>query len=573
VSADTSPPDLRALETRALETRGHDPSAHDPSAHDPSALDASTPDASDRRASPYDEVPYEGTAVPLAHPERMAIAALRAGLAPRDPSRASVLELGCAEAGNLLPLAFHLTETRFLGVDGSAVHIEAATRARDRLGLDNLALRHADFRALRDVDLGQHDYVIVHGVLSWVDEEVRGVLLDLVARHLAPQGVAYLSYNCAAGWALKLELRELLLRRTAHLSSPAEKARAARTLLASFADSPLRERSHHAGALAQIAESVLERRDAYVLHEYLEPVNHPFRQPELRALTARHGLAFVAELTSVTGRVDLESALLDALRKPEDDPAEVDELADVMLGRAFRCSVFCRAEAERRTPEQAQRALAERAAFRGRLLPEAKRPSLDEGIAESFVSVEGVKVSARSALLKAALLELARAWPGALGLPELVERCALLLELRRVEHVEARSEAAREALAQDLLELARLAHLEVRLHAPRFAREVPERPRVEALTRYEAALGASVTTPHHELLGLDPFSRILTHHLDGSRTLAELSERMRGHAERGDLILSAESGERLEGDALARAVEELVPRALETLRAAALLTA
>ncbi len=370
--------------------------------------------------NPYDEVPDESRAVPLAHPERMSVAALRAGLAPRDPSQASVLELGCAEGGNLVPMAYHLADARFVGVGGSAAHIEAASFARDRLGLDNLTVRPADFRALRDEHLGEFDYVIMHGVLSWVDAEVRALLLELVRRHLAPEGVAFLSYNCAAGWALEGELRHLLLRHTTACSSTAERVTAARELLTLLATSPLRDGSLHAAALAERAQDALENRDAYLVHECLAPENQAYRQPELRALAQQHGLAFVTGLAAATNRPDLEEELERGLSARHEDPAEAADLLDAMLGRAFRASLFCRADAERRPLEPL--ALAGACALRGALRPEAKRPSLDPDVSESFVASSGARVAVRSAALKAALLELGRAWPGAIPFDALVER-------------------------------------------------------------------------------------------------------------------------------------------------------
>lgn len=521
---------------------------------------------------PYDVVPYEGRAVPATHPERLAVAAMRAGRAPADPARASVLELGCAEGGNLVPMAYHLAEARFLGVDGSRAHVEAATEAKDRLGLDNLALRRADFRELTDAELGEHDYVIVHGVLSWVDRETQAVLLELVRRHLAPDGVAYLSYNCAAGWALKGELRQLLLRHTAALASPEEKIRASRELCAILAASPLREASLHAAALAERAEAALRDRDAYLLHEYLAPENHAFRQGEIRALCAEHGLAFVSELAHATSRADVEDDLERNLRRRYDDPVDVAELCDVMLGRAFRASLFCRAGA--RTDADAGLALlGERGVFRGSLRPEAKRTSLDAEVTETFLAPSGATIAVRHPALKAALLELARAWPRGLSVDDLGERAAMLLELRRVEGVDPRSVETRAELTRDLLELARLEHLDLRLSDPPCAREAPAAPRVEALTRFEAERSPAVTTPHHAVVPLDPFTRSLVRHLDGSRDRAELARRMTEHVEAGDLTLGDPSGRPLEGDARAAAIEELVERGVELLRVNALLTA
>jgi hypothetical protein len=451
------------------------------------------------------------------------------------------------------------------------VQIARATEGRDRLGLDNLELRRADFRELGDADLGRHDYIVVHGVLSWIDDETRALLLDLVRRHLAPEGVAYLSYNCAAGWALKNELRELLMRHAAPLEDPAEKVRATRELLALLAASPLAEASLHAAALAERARAALEHRDAYLLHEYLAPHNHAFRQREIRDLASAHGLSFVAELSWATTRADFEDDLIERLASRYSDPVDVAEMADVMLGRAFRASLFCRADDEpaERAPTPA---LAARAVFRGALRPEGKRASLDDGVAETFVAASGAKIGVRHAVLKAAMLELGRAWPRGLTVAELIERAGMLLELRRVAGVDPSSDESREAVVDDLLELARLEHIELQLSDPPFTFDASPTPRVGSLTRYEAERGPAVTTPHHTVLVLDPFTRLLVRHLDGSREREELVARMNEHAESGEVTLGDESGAPLAGEARDAAVIELVARGIETLRVNALLT-
>jgi len=185
--------------------------------------------------NPYDEVPYGGQTVPLAHPERLALAAMKRGLSPAPPDRCRILELGCAEGGNVIPLAFHLDRCELVGVDGSAVQIDKATEARDRLGLDNLELVHADFMELPD-DLGTFDYILCHGVFSWVAEDVRAKILDLCASHLSEHGVAYISYNCAPGWAIRAQMRRALMERVKGVSDPEQRIRRVREVLSWMAD-------------------------------------------------------------------------------------------------------------------------------------------------------------------------------------------------------------------------------------------------------------------------------------------------------------------------------------------------
>ena len=66
---------------------------------------------------PYDIFPYESIAFPETHPANLAVLGRLFGLDTADPEGCRVLELGCASGGNLVPMAWHLPHTRFLGVD------------------------------------------------------------------------------------------------------------------------------------------------------------------------------------------------------------------------------------------------------------------------------------------------------------------------------------------------------------------------------------------------------------------------------------------------------------------------
>ncbi|MCD4811464.1 hypothetical protein K8R14_02560, partial [bacterium] len=63
----------------------------------------------------YDEVPYESQSFPQSHPDRLAMLARLFGLSPAPVTQCRVLELGCAGGGNLIPMAFHLPDSEFVG--------------------------------------------------------------------------------------------------------------------------------------------------------------------------------------------------------------------------------------------------------------------------------------------------------------------------------------------------------------------------------------------------------------------------------------------------------------------------
>lgn len=516
--------------------------------------------------NPYDEVPYRGQTVPLAHPERLAIEALRRGIAAAPPGRARILELGCAEGGNVIPIAFHLDGAEVVGVDGSAVQIATAAEVRDRLGLDNLTLRHADFLGLGE-ELGTFDYILCHGVYSWVAEPVRDKIMAIAQRHLRPNGVLYLSYNCRPGWAFRSLMRRALTERVRGAADAAERIARVRQVIAWMAESPLRE-SPWGRLLAEEAAALWSHRDEYLVHEYLSAVNRPFHFREIADAADRHELSFLAELARATTDPRLEDALRQSFSGPLDDWVEIEELSELFLFRAFRCTLFTKRSAERGAPHPD---LAAAVRFAGRIEPESRRVSLEAGVHE-FFTVGGVRISAEDPILKGALLEIGRWWPRGLTFAELAERVAALLEVRRVHPPGEAPEAARyEALRTDLYELGRLGYVTLRLDDPPVAREPGEAPRVSPLTRLQAERGHFATSPHHRVAPLDAFTRHLVRHLDGARERDELAKRMRAHAEAGEVSLTLEDGTPLGPAELDEAIPKLVEASLGALASEGLL--
>src|SRR5262249_31003951 len=155
------------------------------------------------------EVPYGDNVFPNTHPERMAAVASLFGLrtAPADDCR--VLDLGCGTGANLIPMALVLPGSRFVGIDLSQRQIAHGQRTVAELGLTNVDLRPL---SILDVggDLGTFDYVICHGVFSWVPPAVQDKILDVCRDNLRPDGVAYVSYNTYPGWHIRGMIREMM---------------------------------------------------------------------------------------------------------------------------------------------------------------------------------------------------------------------------------------------------------------------------------------------------------------------------------------------------------------------------
>ncbi|HJL19955.1 MAG TPA: class I SAM-dependent methyltransferase, partial [Sandaracinaceae bacterium LLY-WYZ-13_1] len=471
------------------------------------------------------------------------------------------LELGCDEGAHLLPLAFRAPGVEAVGVETRAAALEVARAGRDRLGLDDVELIGAPLESLDPAALGTFDYVILHGLISWVSPEVRAAALALTRRVLRPRGVAFVSTNAAPGWAIRTPLRDALRRRAAGVDDPAEALRRARELLALLAASPAREMAYGA-LLAEEAARLIDKPDGYLWHEYLGPHAQPFAASALRAMAAEHGLAVVGELGRASADRRGEEALVDGLTEQLGDALEAEDLADLMLFRAFRMGVWVRDDAPR------DRQPAPPLHVAGEIRALERRPSLDPGIGEAFETADGLQIVSGDPTLKAALLEVGKAWPRTVELGVLAARARARLELRRVRPPDDAAEA-RVRLSADVVELARLGHLFLR-EAPVEPAAASERPRVAALTRWEAERGGEVSDPYHRPVPLDALTRRLVERMDGYRELAEHVARARALVQSGEVALEGEDGALAEGerDAL---VPDLVRAAVERLAARGLL--
>src|SRR5262245_21338275 len=164
------------------------------------------PDAS---TTSYDVLPYGDRTHPRTHPDLLATVAMLFGMAPAPPERCRVLELGCAGGANLIAMAAALPGSDFLGIDLSARQVASGRERVRAKGLANVELRPMSILDLGE-GFGRFDYILCHGVYSWVPADVRDKILAVCGANLAPQGVAYVSHNCYPGWHAWGMVREMM---------------------------------------------------------------------------------------------------------------------------------------------------------------------------------------------------------------------------------------------------------------------------------------------------------------------------------------------------------------------------
>jgi methyltransferase-like protein len=475
----------------------------------------------DDTANSYDEVPYPSAPMSQTHPDRLATLAMLFGMTPPPVERCRVLELACANAGNLLVMAEGLPQSEFVGVDLSARHIADGQAARVLLGLKNVTLHQ---RSILDVgpELGQFDYIIAHGVYSWVPPAVRDKILRISSENLTPNGIAYISYNTYPGWRQRVVVRDLMRYSTREIANAGERAAAARDVLAWFLEGAPGETYHR--MLEEEQERIGPTKDSYVFHEHLEETNAPVYFHEFARRAAEYGLQFVAEADRAGLATGRESPQVrETLARLGDDVVRQEQYRDFLTNRTFRQTLLCHQGISLRREPSPDQVLGLHVASRAR--PVSERPDIPSGKVEEFRGPNGVIASTGHSISKMAFVHLMEVWPVAVAFDEL-QAIARARLVRDAVVVQERSAYERDTrlLAESMLQSYRAGVLELHAHAPGGVAEPGERPRALGVSRRYAAAGEFVANARQQMVRLDPLSRHLIRAMDGTRDRAALVE-------------------------------------------------
>lgn len=466
----------------------------------------------------YADVPYPTAPVRCTHPEILAVVGALAGIRTAPPERCRVLEIGCGDGGNLLPMALAFPGSAFVGVEPSGPAIAAAGMWAQELGLRNVTLEE---KGVEDLDLGGEgfDYIVTHGVFSWVEPRLQKRILEVSRRLLKPGGLAYVSYNTYPGWHARGMAREMMLYHVRNETSPQDRVDRAREFLARLAGavSATEKGGTSATDLAAFGSLLAHERDllasypdAYFYHEHLERTNLPLYFHEFMARAARQGLQYVSEALWSSGRPEAYPAAVAGV--VAGDPLEVQQYLDFATNRTFRQSVLCRDdETLAREPDPAR--------LRGFLVSSPARPVSEE----TFAVPWGWALTTADPALRAALTELGKRWP------------------------EPAPVASFDGAAPGLLHAFGRGMAEIQAAPPRFTTSLDGPLRASRLARLQAQRGRVVTNLRHEQVLLDDVDRAWLPFLDGTRTERDLLPELLALVEKGRMAVSVPDGETLRG--------------------------
>lgn len=487
----------------------------------------------------YDDIPYVSSPFSQTHPDRLAVMGRLFGMSPAPVAHCRVLELGCAAGGNLIPMAYQLPESDFVGVDLSGRQVATGDQMIRDLDLKNIRLVHADLMQV-DEAWGIFDYIICHGVFSWVPDHVQEHIFTISSQNLAPDGIAYISYNTYPGWHIREMVRRMMLFHAGLFENPSEKIDQARALIDFLAHSVPTENNYFGMMLRSELDLIQRSRDSYLFHEHLETINSPLYFFEFMQRAEKHGLQYLGEAylsSMMTSMLPKETE--ETLLSISPSMLHMEQYMDFIRNRPFRQTLLCRKD------HKLRRNL-DNKAVEGLMMASAAYPlrsDIDpakEGVS-AFQAPSGATIETGSALTKAALLVLREDWPKAVALPVVVEKAE-----NRLQGTDALKDydldRAKAVLVDDLLHCHAANAVEFHTWQADFATQAGLRPKVITTAAYQAKHGMPVVNQRHEPVSLDLVSKEIIKLADGTRTKKELFDALNEAANTGALSFNAENG-------------------------------
>lgn len=469
----------------------------------------------------YDVVAYPSGARSSSHLDRLATPALLMDMRPAPITACRVLELACGDGGNLIPMAVSLPGSEFVGIDLATSAIDRGNEAIRDLGLANVTLRHGDLMDPR-LELGTFDYVIAHGVYSWVPQPVRERILAIIRDCLAPHGVAFVSYNAMPGGHLRQMIRDMLRYHTRDIDSPTDKLTQARAFLSMLAKTPGEPGDVYRQILGTEAGRAALSHDASLFHDDMADVNDPSYFTDFVDAAASHGLQFLAEADFFEMSIDfLPPDVRGVLaRVASQDLVMKEQYLDFLKCRRFRQTLLCHKEVELDRSVHLDRV--RRFSF---VSPAREADASVESAARQFRHPNGSNVTTEDPLAHAAFRALAAAYPRQLAFDALLAESAVALA----------NPPDPELLAEILFRACTAGVLAFTLHGSGIAYEPPGRPRASGWARRQAPSSEAVTNLLHETVRIEgELARSLLTLLDGTRDTPALTRDLNATIPGGD---------------------------------------
>jgi len=507
----------------------------------------------------YNDIFFESRPSPERHVLTLSTLAFLNGLSTPPASESRVLEIGCSTGGNLIPMACAFPEASFLGIDISSSQIKSACKKVSTLELKNIRFIEGDVRQEEPLE-GNFDYIICHGMLTWVDPGIQDALLAFIAKNLTPEGVCYLSFNSQPGWRTRQIIWNALAPVRSMICSVQEKTARAKALLRSMSAMLIDTHRPYGIQLKEEIDRNLERSNAFFAHEILNPFCSALTLSELRALLKNYQLHYLCDAEPFRSPgvwaafPELEQEFNKNIAAPPCQNVNPEQMADFLFPQSFRGAIISKKKAApglRQNPE-----LIDSLSLCSPIMPLEVQPDIFSTKAVTFCSPTEQTREESDPLVKSALLVMRKTWPEPIHFKELY---ATALELSGLE-------PDTEQLVQlrlTLMHYFQSKHLELYREGYRAAIHHSDNPKLFSFARSQSLTQDWVTTLRHETMPVDQFDKFLMPLLNGENSRATIAERMSALLQNGALQAKSDGQEVSSPDELEQILNDEIEHRLK----------
>lgn len=477
----------------------------------------------------YNNAPYQSFAFSQTHPTHLYTLAKLFGLNPPPVEKAKVLELGCASGGNLIPMAFHYPNAEFLGIDLADKQVVVGQKIIQDMNLKNIHLEHKSISDFTPKD-GKFDYIICHGVYSWVSDEVREDILKICHENLNQNGIAYVSYNTFPGWNMVNSVRDMMFWHTKNIQDPPTRAKQARSLLKFITDGLQDDRSPYAMFLKGEIAVLSKHPDSYLLHDHLSSFNQPVYFYQFMEAANKQQLSYLSDAHLATMYTDNLPPQFSNELKKVNNIIVIGQYMDYIRNQRFRSTLLCHQDVQVNRALKTNDIENHYLQFIGKPSePNFNEKGIQEGIELTFTHGP-ISLKVKNKISQMALLVLYENRFKPIHYNELCDKVMTKTQVKDLSLV-------KKHLNDDLniLRCAFAGLMNLFSYAPIYTLEVSEKPVACPLARYLATVQNYVTNRRHEPVNLDPVAKVLLPHLDGTKSHQELEKFIEAELENGNL--------------------------------------
>lgn len=470
-------------------------------------------------AHDYDAVPYEDCPLIQTKPDNLGLIAKLFGIESANPDKCRVLELGCASGGNIIPLAFYWPDSEFMGIELSEKQAGLGAKMIEELHLSNIHILHKNILDL-DESLGTFDYVIAHGVYSWIPPEVQQHMLKLIPKILSSNGIAFISYNTLPGWHFRMAIRDIMLYPSLAGASPDEKKDNGIDMLYKLAKGLPDNSSLSEKWFKKEAEDLVKLPPSYLLHDYLEENNHPEYFYQFMGKAEANHLQFLSEADMYTM---LSSTLTDEAENildDIDDLIEYQQYMDFYYLRSFRQTLLCHDNLELDYEINIDKITD---CYFYAFLNCDEEIDLNANTKQVFTHPKKESFVISHPLTKAAIVALSHQFPNALSFPQLLDAAQSILRENNSDYLDEDPDD----MLEELFNLYLSQGLELSQVCRKFSVNVGNKPRATQLAHVYAKYNrCCIGSMHHGNIALNDLDRYLISLLDGTRSIKQIGEQL-----------------------------------------------